>query len=435
MPSLSSFVNSSQYIKENLTFPFVAGMVLGTGYAGVSFAGVCGATNKDPGGLFGWLIYARTTLASPTKGLSSDSYLVYTNPYDLVGDLNLLGGITSCLISATGAGGTFGFFTNVSGTAIEPTNTGTQFLHAINHLAYGGTLVIAGAVGGLSTYISRTQNYFDVVIDPYLSSSVAQWLIDQPYTIGIFPSISSSDPGLSGFTGGGNTLANFTTLFGSSSFVTGATGVANRTFSVKGLKTVSNLDTSTLLASSKITYTITAVNDVGGFFARAKNRNETYLTVAGLDRATVINGNIIDPVNWESSFKNLLRTNKVNFFVNYNPKFLGSDLVGATASTQAITVNDRIGPSRLRGELTKIITQIGLRHIFDINDQTTRNQVTSEVQTALEPFAPFIDTTKTQIICSEVNNTNNSSALTIQVIVQPILSIDTLLIDLTFTQQ
>lgn len=435
MPSLSSFVNSSQYIKENLTFPFIAGMVLGTGYAGVSFAGVSGATNKDPGGMFGWLIYSRSTVASPAKGLTTDPYIVYTNPYDLVGDLNLLGGITSCLISGTGAGGTFGFFTSVNGTTIEPTNIGTQFLHAINYLAYGGTLVIAGSVGGLSTYVTRTQTYFDIIIDPYLNSNMAQWLIDQPYTVGIFPTIPGLDSGLSGFTGGGNTLANFATLFGGSSFVTGSTGVANRTFSVKGLKTVSNVDTSTLLTSSKITYTITAVNDVGGFFARAKNRNETYLTVAGLDRATVINGNIIDPVNWESSLKNILRTNKVNFFINYNPKFLGSDLVGATSSTQPITVNDRIGPSRMRAELTKIITQVGLRHIFDINDQTTRDQVVSEIQTSLEPFAPFLNTSQTQIICSEVNNSNNSSVLKIEVIVQPILTTETLIVELSFTQQ
>jgi hypothetical protein len=429
MPSLSSFVNSSQYIKENLTFPFVAGMRLGTGYAGVSFAGFNGATNKDPGGLFGWLIYARTSLANPPKGLTTDTYLVYNNPYDLVGDLNLLTGVTSCLISATGAGGTFGFFTNIDGINITAKEIGNQFLHAINYLAYGGTLVIAGQASGLGEYVTDNNNYMDLLVDRNHDFSIAQLLIDQPYTLGVFPSIPGSD----GITGSGYTMANFASLFGNTSFVSGIV-VANRVFNVRGLKTITDLDVSTLQANSKITYTISNVNDVAGFFARSKSRNESYLSVAGLDRSTVINGNVIDPIAWESSLRNLLRTNKVNFFVNYNPKFLGSDYVGATASTAAITADDRVGPSRMRADLTKAINQIGLKHIFDINNQTTRDQVISEVQTALDPFAPYLDTTKTQIICNSVNNDENSSTLNIEVVVKPILSIDNMLISLSYTQ-
>ena len=428
MPSLSSFVNSSQYVKENLTFPFLAGMRLGTGYAGVSFAGVNGATNKDPGGMFGWLIYARTALANPAKGSTTDPYIVYTNPYDLVGDLNLLSGVTSCLLSATGAGGTFSFFVNVDGTSVTPRSNGEQFLHAINYLAYGGTLVIAGKADGLQEYVEDTSNNFDVIVNRDLDSSVAQLLITQPYTIGIFPSIAGSD----GITGSGNTMPNYASLLGDVSYTTG-TEVATRVFTVKGLKTLTDIDVSTLQANSKITYTISTVNDVAGFFARAKNRNESYLSVAGLERSTITNGNVIDPVSWESSLKNTLRTNRVNFFINYNPKFLGSDLVGATANSN-ITVNDRIGPAQMRAALTKAINEIGLRHVFDVNNQTTRNEVVSEVQTALDPFAPFLDTTKTQIICNATNNTENSSSLKIDLIVQPILSVDTLLISLTYTQ-
>lgn len=428
MPSLSSFVNSSQYTKENITFPFIAGMRLGTGYAGVCFAGVNQATNRDPGGLFGWLVYARSIIANPPKGTTLATYIVYENPYDLVGDLNLLSGVTSCLVSATASGGTFGFFANLDGTNIIPREAGTQFLHAINYMSYGGSLVIAGFASGLADYVENTQNVFDVLIDRSLDSSVAQLLIDQPYSIGIFPSVAGSD----GVTGSGNTMANFATLFGNASFTTG-TVVANRVFNVKGLKTVSDIDVSSLQTNGKMTYTISTINDVGGFFARAKNRNESYLTVAGLDRATVINGNVTDPISWDSSLRTALRTNRVNFFVNYNPKFLGSDLVGATANA-TITVSDRIGPAQMRADLIKAVNDIGLRYVFNVNNPATRAQVVSEVQTALDPFSTFLDTTQTQITCDSTNNPTNSTDLKIDLVVKPILGTDNIVINLTYTQ-
>ncbi len=265
-------------------------------------------------------------------------------------------------------------------------------------------------------------------IDPFFNSNVASWFIDQPYTMGIYPTI----PGADGITGSGYTLANFTTLFGSSAYTTGVT-VAGRVFNVCGIKTLTNLDTSSVQENTKITYTIEATNDVAGFFARAKNRNESYLTVAGLDRATVINGNIVNPIDWAGSLKNTLRTNRANFFVNYNPKFLGADLVGATANS-AIGVNDRVGPARMRVNLTKDVNTIALKYVFDINNQTTRNQVISEIQTALDPYAPFIDTTETQIICDSSNNTDNSSTLNVEVVVKPILTTDSFVISVTYTQ-
>jgi hypothetical protein len=52
----------------------------------------------------------------------------------------------------------------------------------------------------------------------------------------------------------------------------------------------------------------------------------------------------------------------------------------------------------------------------------------------MDPFSPFLDTTKTQIICDETNNTDNTSTLGIRVIVQPILGIDSFVIDVVFTQ-
>lgn len=427
MASLSSFVNSSQYTKENLNFPFLTAMKLGTAYVAPSFTGINGAANNDPGGLFGWLVYSRSTRYTTPKGATTDKYIVYTNPYDLVGDLNQLDGITACLVSATGAGGTYGFFDAID-TQLSPKAAGTQFLHAINYLAYGGTLVVAGSQLGFSDYTEDTGNYFDLMVDPFFNSNVASWFIDQPYTMGIYPTI----PGADGITGSGYTLGNFATLFGNSAYTTGVT-VAGRVFNVCGIKTLTNLDTSSVQENTKITYTIQATNDVAGFFARAKNRNESYLTVAGLDRATVINGNIVNPIDWAGSLKNTLRRNRANFFVNYNPKFLGADLVGATANS-AIGVNDRVGPARMRVNLTKDVNTIALKYVFDINNQTTRNQVISEIQTALDPYAPFIDTAETQIICDSSNNTDNSSTLNVEVVVKPILTTDSFVISVTYTQ-
>ena len=426
MASLSSFVNSSQYSKENFSFPFIAGMKLGSAYS-TPLLGVSGATN-NPGGLFGWLIYARTQISSPVKGTTADTYIYYDNPYDFVGDLNLLSGVTNCILYPGLTGSTFSFFYKNSTTTISPVTNGNDFLHALNYFAYGGALVVAGTVGGLSDYILDTGNYFDVVVDQKLDSTVAQWLIDQPYTIGIYPTIADG----SGITGAGNTLADFATLFGNASFVTGTT-VANRIFNVRGTKTITDLDTSTVANNTKLTYTIQTTNDVAGFFGRAKSRNETYLTVAGLDRATILNGNVTDAIEWTSSLKTYFRNNKVNFFVNYNPKFLGSDLVGATSDSD-ITADDRVGPSRMRADLTKVINNIGLKYVFDVNNQTTRDQVVSEVQTALDPFAPYLDTSKTQIICDSSNNQNNSSVLRIDLIVQPVLTTESFTINLSYTQ-
>jgi hypothetical protein len=433
MPSLSSFVNSSQYTKENLTFPFVAGMILGTGYSGPNFNGASKATINDPGGLFGWLLYGRSLYSTP-KGATTNTYLVYNNPYDLAGDLNNLSGVTNCLVSATGVGGTYALFVNIGGGYLSPQTAGNQFLQAINYLAYGGSLVVSGSVAGFNDYLSDTNNSFDVVIDNVMSSTpqvnVSQWLIDKPYTIGIYPTLPSSSTGISG---SGYTMTAFGTLFGDVSLTSGTT-VANRIFNVCGTKTVTDLDTSSLQSNTKITYTLNAAGDVAGFFARAKNLNESYLTVAGLDRSTVINGNITNPIDWSSSLKTSLRTNRVNFFVVNDPKFLGSDLVGATYPGPAVTVNDRVGPAKMRADLLKAINNVGLRYVFDINNQTTREQVVSQVQTAIEPFAPFLDTTKTQIICNGTNNTDNDTTLKIDLIVKPILGTDSLSISTTYTQ-
>ena len=432
MPSLSSFINASQYSTESTTIDLLGGMKLGSTYAGLTFSGISGAASIDPGGLFGWLVYARANLYTTPKGTTSDTYIVYTTPQELVGDLNQLSGITACLISAPTAGGTFGFF-QTAGTVdnkvqLTPRPAGTDFLNAINFLAYGSTLILVGDPVGFDNYIAATENYLDVIVGQEANTALCTWLIDQPYTTGIFPSVAISG----GITGSGYTMANYASLFGSTSLVTGMT-VANRIFNVYGIKTISNLDTSTLQSNTEITYTIPTSTDVGGFFARAKNRNELYLSVAGLDRATILNGNVTSSIDWNDSLKTTLRNNKVNFFVNYNPKFLGSDIVGATAGT-TITSDDRVGPSRMRSVLRQNLDQIGLKYLFEINNSTTRAQVTSEIESALDPFLNFIDTTKTQIICDSSNNIDNSGTLNMTVIIKPILSIDSFVIDITLTQ-
>jgi len=427
---LSSFVNSTIYTRESVANVCIAGMKLGTGYVAPTFNGKDGAASNDPGGLFGWLIYSRSNTAyyNPAKGTTSDKYISYTTPTELVGDLNKLTGVTYCLVSNTAVGGTHGFFEQNAANSIVPRNTGNEFLYAINYMAYGGNLVVVGSTTGLEQYVADTDNQFDIVIDKDFDPGVAKWIITKPYTTGIYASVADT----AGQTGNGYTMANFTNLFGSSSLVTGTT-VANRIFNVYGVKAITDQDTSSLIANTKITYSIPAVSDVGGFFTRTKNLNQLYLTVGGLDRSTVLNGNIINPITWGDTLKTTLRNNKVNFFVNYNPKFLGSDLVGATASS-SISVNDRIGPSKLRSALTQAIETIALKYLFEINNATTRSQVVTEIQTAMDPFSPFLDTTKTQIICDETNNTDNTSTLGIRVIVQPILGIDSFVIDVVFTQ-
>jgi len=426
MPSLSSFISSNQYNREVIAVPFVAAMRTGTGYRAPTFNGIQNATSIDPGGLFGWLVYARTNF-SPAKGATTDTYLLYTNPADLVQDLNRLDGVTYALLAPSVAGSTFSLFYTNSATTVQATTIGTQFLHAINYLAYGGSLVLAGQAAGLDKYLQdNNTSTIDVLIDPVIDNSLVTWLSNQQYTTGIF----TSAPDATGVSGAGYTMGNFGTVLGAQ--VSGITqGI--KFFNVLGLKTRSNLDVSLLKPSSFITYTLPAVSDVAGFFGRTKNRNELYLTVAGLDRSTVLNGDIINPIDWFSTLKSYLRSNKVNFFINNSPKFLGSDLVGATYSTTAITVNDRIGPARLRSAITQAINTIAFKHIFSINNQTTRDQVVSEVQTAMDPFAPYLDTTKTQIICDSSNNEDNSDTLNITVVAKPILGTESFVVDFTYT--
>lgn len=419
---LSSFVSSNQYTKENLTFPFIAGMKVGSTYVAPIFSGPSGAANKDIGGLYGKLIYSRTNLNNPIKGNTNDPYIVYNDPYEMVSDLNQLRGITYALLSGTGY--TWTLFQNINNT-IVPTNEGFDFLNALHCLAYGGTLVLVPETSGFDEYSSNLNRTFDVVLDANYNRDVVRWLEDQPYTVGIFPSIPED-----GLTGAGATLPPYDSLFTNSSFVSGST-IAGKLFTIRGIKSI-NVNTQSLQNNSTLTTQLTAVNDVAGFFARSKNRNESYLTVAGIERSTIINGSITNTINWEDSLRTILRSNRVNFFVNNQPSFLGSDVVGGTASS-VITVNDRIGPIRLRADMTKTLNNILMQYVFDINNATTRSQIVTAVETSLQQYTPFLDNTATQIICNNSNNQDNSSTLALDVIAKPILGTELFTINITFT--
>lgn len=430
MTSLSSFINPSHYEKESIGVPFYAAMQAGSTYVAPTFNN-SGAT-ADLGGLFGWLIYARSNTAyfNPAKGTTSDSYILYTNPNDLVGDLNKLSGITNALL-AQSPGGTAALFT-YSVSTITPTTRGLDFIYAINYLAYGGYLVLTGTTAGFDTFENNTNENLDVVIAQNNFGNIAKWIEGKSYVVGVFPTQASN-----GFTGASTDMLDFTTLFNGGISLTG--DEAKRIFNIRGTKsqttssTPTTFDVSSLLDNGSMSYTISTVSDVAGFFARAKNRNELFLTIGGLDRSYVLNGSLNQSTDWNSTERTTLRNKKVNFFVNYTPRFLGSDLVGATGAS-SITVEDRVGPAKMKQELTQMLNQIGLKYSFEINNTATRDSVYTDIETELNQYSAYLDNTRTQIICDSSNNTDNSSTLNITLIVKPLLGTDSFTINVTFTQ-
>ncbi len=141
MPSLSSFISANQYTTESVTTPLLAGMIMGSTFnTGLTFNGVSGAASTDPGGLYGWLVYARNNFYSPAKGPTGDRYIVYTTPQEFVGDLNKLSGVTACLITAPNSGGTYALF-QTAGTVqnvvqLSALAPGKDFLEAISNRSF-----------------------------------------------------------------------------------------------------------------------------------------------------------------------------------------------------------------------------------------------------------------------------------------------------------
>jgi hypothetical protein len=67
------------------------------------------------------------------------------------------------------------------------------------------------------------------------------------------------------------------------------------------------------------------------------------------------------------------------------------------------------------------ITTIGMKYLYDINNEPTRTAVTTEILSYLQQYNNFVDTTKTQVVCNSSNNTDNSSTLNISVSITPLL--------------
>jgi|688.fasta_scaffold01316_43 hypothetical protein len=423
MPTLNSFISPSIFSTESTTNPLYAGMIAGATYAIPTFTGASGAASNDPGGLYGWLMYSRTQLANPVRGTTSETYIEYSDYNSFINDLNLLSGITYCLVSRTTEGGTQGFF-SYAGTKVTPRTNGYDFLHALNYLSYGGSLVIAGTTTGLKNYLNANSYKLDILMGQTGNTATVPFVRDNDYIFGVFA--SSSD-------GAGFTAINYDSLMGPAfvPFSQGATA-SDRIFNVGAQSFKAPFATDSLISNTTLEYTISSVSDVAGAFTRSKNTNSLPLTVAGSNFSTPLNTKINNIVDWsDEATKNIYKKNRVNFytkidtntFTNY---FLGSDLVGATAGAGATyTSSERVGPAYLQNYIQNNVNDILLKYIFAINNSTTRSSVSTEIGSFILSISQYIDPTFTQIICDTTNNTDNSATLSADVTVKPILSTTT----------
>jgi hypothetical protein len=184
-----------------------------------------------------------------------------------------------------------------------------------------------------------------------------------------------------------------------------------------------------------LTYVNNLSADVAGMFTRVNARNELYLTIAGSARGFILNGDVTTTVNWaDTNLKNLLKNARVNYFLNYTTKFLGADLVGATASTSNPIVDERIGPAQMKAKMKRDITNIGVKYLYELNNATTRNLVTGEITNYLLQYTTYLDTTKTQVICDSTNNSDNVATLTIFVNVTPLIGTTSFTLNITLNQ-
>lgn len=422
-PSLNSFISPNYLNTETAVSPLYAAILAGSTYVPPTFAGVSGAASTNPGGLFGWLIHARTALSTPVRGSTTDTYLIYTNPSELVNDLNGLGGLTACLLSgSTAEGGTFGFFLR-TGDVINGLTNGKDFMYALSYLAYGGTLILAGSTLGFMNYETVTTNNIDVLIGQNGNTAEVNYIENKSNTIGIFASQNM---------GAGFTAINYDRLFGSSTFVTGNT-VANRIVNVAGVNN-RKIITSTLRENSTYNSSMSMVSDVAGAFVRAKNNNTLYFSIAGINNSAVLNGGVSLPVLWtDDKTKTLYKKNRVNFYTTSNNEdFLGLDLVGATASTGATYgSNDRIGPAKIKQDIETNVRNILLKYVFQANDPIVRKAITSEISLYLFSIGQYLDQTYTQIFCDSSNNTDFSSTINAKIVVKPLISSDEFVIEVS----
>jgi hypothetical protein len=427
-PTLNSFISPNYFNTEKTVNPLYSAILAGSTYVPPTFSGISGAASTDPGGLFGWLVYSRTALSNPTKGTTTQSYIVYTNPSDFVNDLNNLGGITSCLVASTNGGGTYSFFT-YSSTDITPLTNGNDFLYALTYLAYGGVLVIAGNTAGLISYEADTSNKIEVLIGQTANAMAARYVEETPQVFGIFSSVNN---------GAGYTAQNFDTLFSSSAlvpFTAGAT-VSDRIFNVGGQIQKSKIPMTSLFTGTYLTYTLSAVSEAAGAFTRAKDKRNIYISVGGTDMSVPLNGTIKLPIFWsDTSSKNIYKKNRVNFYSKTGSSyFLGLDIVGATSgSSSSYTTNERIGPSKLKQDIETQVGAILLKYVFNVNNSSTRSSVSSEVTQYIFGLNQFLDPNFTQITCDSSNNTDNSATLKVDITIKPLISTEEYSLSVTAT--
>lgn len=433
MPSFTSFTNPNRYTVEVPSAISKLNCALLTGYTFQDVQYEDGFVSTNPGNLFGWLLYARAARTNPIKGITADTYIYYTDPYELISDLNSLDGISGgVLINGSGTANTYGFFVDDDTTEIKlsPSGAADEFLYALDYLAYGGNIIIAGSTQGLYDFKTDNNANIDLIFGisgPSYSqgfSGSQEWLRDEsPYTIGVFP---TENFGM-GYTSAATGLAN-------EAFVSGAT-VADRVFVVYGQKTKTNLPVPSLMSSGTLTYTHTIAPDVAGLFTRAKARNEQFLSIAGSNRGIILNGDVTSTVNWsDTTLKNILKNYRANYVLNFTNKFLGSDLVGCTYSATEPIVDERVGPAQLKTLMKRDITNIALRYLYEINNPTTRTLLVSEIETYISQYSGALDTTQTQITCDGTNNTNNGTTLNIFVSVVPLAGTTSFVLNITLAQ-
>lgn len=418
---LNSFISPNYYVRETPTTPLYAAMLAGSTFKNPSFNGIAGAASTDPGGLFGWLIYSRTSLASPAKGTTGDSYLVYNNPFELVNDLNNLGSIKSCLVSnSVTDGGTFGFFLANDNNLAGLTN-GIDFMYALTYLGYGGTLILSGETSGFVAYETATTNSIDILIGQKGTNAEVSYIESAPNVIGIFASTNG---------GRGFTAINFDSLFSNSSYVSGTT-YSQRIFNVAGVNQ-RTFPTDTLKSGSQYTSEISAVSDVAGAFVRAKNNNTLYFTMAGNQNSYILNGDIPAAILYTNPNKNIYKKNRVNFYIPGTQDFLGLDVVGATAGAGiTYSASERIGTSKLKQDIETNVRNILLRFIFKTNDRNTRASITAQISNYMQTLSQYLDTNSTIITCSEANNTDFTPTISAQVVFKPLLASDEFIINVS----
>lgn len=435
-PSVTDFLTTLS-TRDAIAAPINAGIICGglTGYfryAQPSFTGVNNASANDPGGLFGWLLYSRVYKRPTPAGTTADTYITYDNTNSLIADMNRLGGVTYCLVSTPGQGGTYGFFLNTSGE-ISGQTFSRDFFDVLHCLSYGVTVVLAGSSAGLKNYdLSYPNNKINVLVGNTANDEILDYLVEKPYVMGFFPSGRDSSNQI----GGGYTMQSFQTFVGSTLAASG-TSFSNRIFNICGVKTIYNeAKLDQLVSGSKMTtYYNTATVDAVGFYQIASDTNTLYNSIAGQNIGVPLNGKIINSIEWtDTNTKTLLRNNRVNYFVNSYNNFLGQDLVGSTANSNTPTPTERIGVSALQIQIEKDVSDIGLQYLFTVNNAITRSQVITEVQSYLNKLSNFIDLTGTQVICSEANgNIDNTSTLYITVIVKPIVSSSSFVVNIQVT--